>query len=226
MSLTFHPLHSVNQPLSSASSLNRFDRSFLFACRLFVSPVRLPPQTIMAEQAKAASPRSHHQTEANSGARRGRARLIESQTLHGPLGSSFWYMERAECSVLIGKYQILQMTWSPLQWCWSLLMQHGAWCWMQEEQLGGSLRNRPADYLQLCCELSFLNIHIFNQLKGPSQRNRQSGERKNRGARTVIHITLVSQLNGKDVLQGLLGKICLDCDYGLWLCDLWDFVNH
>ena len=77
-------------------------------------------------------------------------------------------MERAECSVFIGKYQILQMTWSPLQWLWSLLLQHGAWCWMQEEQLGGSLRNRPADDVQLCWELSFLNIHIFNQLKGLS----------------------------------------------------------
>lgn len=119
----------------------------------------------------------YNQTEENGRARGGRAKLIESQTLHGPQGSSFWYMERAECSVFIGKYQILQMTWSPLQWRWSLLVLHGAWCWMQEEQLGRSCRNRPADYLQLCWELSFLNIHIFNQLKRLSQHRRGAQKR-------------------------------------------------
>lgn len=82
-----------------------------------------------------------------------------------PFGISFWYTERAECPVFMGECQIRQMTWSLLQWRWSLLMHRGAWRRIQGEQLGGSLRNRPAVYAQLCRELSFLNIHIFNELK-------------------------------------------------------------
>lgn len=110
-------------------------------------------------------------------------------------------MERAECSVFIGKYQILQMTLSPLQWHWSPLVQHGAWCWMQEEQLGGSLRNRPADYLQLCWELSFLNIHIFNQLKRLSLHIDAVQKKKSPSKHSCTStqcITLVNQLHGKD----------------------------
>lgn len=130
-------------------------------------------------------------------------------------------MERAECSVFIGKYQILQMTWSPLQWRWSLLVQHGAWCWMQEEQLGGSRRNRPTDYLQLCWELSFLNIHIFNQLKRLSEHTDRRSAKKPRKQpkRTTLantlpqpHITLVHQLHGKDVEESLLARKLF------WLC--------
>lgn len=82
-----------------------------------------------------------------------------------PFGISFWYTERAECPVFMGECHIRQMTWSLLQWRWSLLMHRGAWRRIQGEQLGGSLRNRPAVYGQLCRELSFLNIHIFNELK-------------------------------------------------------------
>lgn len=159
-----HPPPLLYLPLSLSSYSNRSDKNYMFACRITASWVCLPPQMITAELAKAAPPPS---PQSNRGRRE---KLIESQTLHSPVGSSlFLCAERAECSVFMGGNQILQMTWSPLQWRWSLLVQHGAWCWMQEEQLGSSLRNRPADYLQLCWELSFLNIHIFNQLKGLSQ---------------------------------------------------------
>lgn len=72
-----------------------------------------------------------------------------------PCGISFRYAERAKCPAFMGEYQIGQMTWSPLRWRWSLLVQRGAWRRIQEEQLGGSLRNRPAVYAQLCWELSF-----------------------------------------------------------------------
>lgn len=81
------------------------------------------------------------------------------------LGISFWYTDRAEYPVFMGESQSRQMTWSLLQWRWSLLMERGTWRRIQEEQLGVSHRNKPAVYVQRCRELSFLNIHIFNQLK-------------------------------------------------------------
>lgn len=83
----------------------------------------------------------------------------------GPFGISFWYTDRAEYPVFMGECQSRQMTWSLLQWRWSLLMDRGAWRRIQEEHLGVSHRNRPAVCAQLCRELSFLNIHIFNRLK-------------------------------------------------------------
>lgn len=79
-----------------------------------------------------------------------------------PFGISFWYTDRAEYPVFMGSRQ---MTWSLLQWRWSLLMERGTWRRIQEQQLGVSHRNRPAVYAQLCRELSFLNIHKFNRLK-------------------------------------------------------------
>lgn len=141
-------------------------------------------------------------------------------------------MERAECSVFIGKYQILQMTWSPLQWRWSLLVQHGAWCWMQEEQLGGSRRNRPTDYLQLCWELSFLNIHIFNQLKRLSEHtDRRSAKKTPKTTQknhTCKHSSTATYYTGTSASwEGRGGvfackKIILIMLYD---CDSWNFIN-
>lgn len=64
----------------------------------------------------------HNYTVANGGGGDSKGYLIESQPLQSPLGSCFLSMEHAECSVFIGQNQILQMTWSPLQWRWSLLV--------------------------------------------------------------------------------------------------------
>ena len=145
----------------------------MFACRLTVPPVCLPPQMITAELAKAAPPRSPQSNRGKWQSQRKEGKANWKPNTPRPCGIVSFFSVQGTCRVLCvyggGGDQILQMTWSPLQWRWSLLVQHGAWCWMQEEQLGGSHRNRPADYLQLCWELSFLNIHIFNQLKGLSQ---------------------------------------------------------
>lgn len=44
-----------------------------------------------------------HQTQANSRARGRDEKLIESQTLSGPVGLSFLYTKRAKCSVFRGR---------------------------------------------------------------------------------------------------------------------------
>lgn len=158
-----HPLPLLCQPLFLACHLSRSVNCMSeWLSSQFTSRQRLSQQS----WPRLLHHDRHNQTEANGGAGRGRAKLIESQTLLGPRGLSFFVcMERAECSIFKGRFQIRQMTWIHLQRRWSLLVQHSAWCWMPEEQLGMSLKNRPADDLQLCWELPFLNIHIFNQLK-------------------------------------------------------------
>lgn len=117
------------------------------------------------------------------------------------------------------------MTLSPLQWRWSLLVQHSAWCWMQEEQLGRSLRNRPADYLQLCWELSFLNIHIFNELKRLAQHT-DAVQKKKMHMQTLLHKHTLYYTGKSASCEGCWGVFArkIYCDYGLWLCDSWDFI--
>ncbi len=73
------------------------NRSELHVCMGLYS---LPPQMITAEEPRSLHHHHHHQTEANGRARGGRAELIESQTLHSPLGSSFWCTVHGTCRVL------------------------------------------------------------------------------------------------------------------------------
>lgn len=138
-----------------------------------------------------------------------------------PFGISFWYTDRAEYPVFMGKCQSRQMTWSLLQWRWSLLKERGAWRWIQEEQLGVSHRNKPAVCAQLCRELPFLNIHIFNRLKR-LLRHTQAALRTymcNRERKCYSGKAGSSGEVGQNFLQGkCLCSFCLYYSYFVTLC--------